>query len=1140
MSIGDLQQEVRTSLVERLRLDLLGPATPDEVLRQDRETREGDTPLSRYLLGILYPAGSLVAPEEDDSANDGIDDEENDTPEALIAITGIPKPSSIGLSFAVAEQVKELFLEFRYGLYTPTELALPSARDRTGEGRGEGKRKRPTILWTRTQVVRPVSLTLPDTGALSLPGGGKGEWFCRRDGNLVVASIFLRNINPAGSGSDKPEQCLYQPTIVVKGGTPESAPFVNRAYQGSPGIDDPDLESYRLLYRDRPEFGVGHGCAVVWDSRECPADRARMLCTELLPDHEVSMTEARGGIGLPGLNMACLATAKSGNEIKSTLTPLVDQYEEWIRDQAREVPHLASVLHPQAREHLADCQKAIGRLRAGLDLIATDPLVLKAFQFANHAMMLQRQKAVEAANFQKGKDRVFDAEPPAWRPFQIAFILLNLTGIAVPDSDDRDIVDLLWFPTGGGKTEAYLGLAAFTMGLRRFRHAETPCQDASGDGGVTVLMRYTLRLLTIQQFQRAATLLCACETLRRQNPAQLGYEPFSIALWVGGGATPNSIDQRPDPQHGREPGALQALSNFDPNNEPAEGNPVQLRACPWCGESLSHRDYTASKELLHLQIRCPNEHCDFHGAASDLTSGIPAYIVDEDIYLRCPTMLIGTVDKVARLPWDDRTRALFGYVDRRCLRHGFLAKGMNYEGKCGGRHYPRGNLPATAPPRAVSPFLPPELIIQDELHLISGPLGSLMGLYESAVDFLCSHTGHRPKIVASTATIRRYQDQIRGLFDREARQFPPPGLIAGESFFTAEDRTRPGRIYVGLCAPGKSMKTAAVRVLASLLHSAELERQTRAAAVVDPYWTVVYYFNSLRELGGALRLVDDDIRQRLVYLAHADGTSPPRTPERRPELTSRIPAKEITTLLKQMEQTLQTGTALDVLLCTNMISVGVDIQRFGLMLVTGQPRSSSEYIQATSRVGRQVPGVILTLYNWSRPRDLSHYEYFVPYHSMMYRHVEASSVTPYSSRARDKAIHAVFVSLLRLLDARMSGNTGAQNFDPGDPLVRQVTAYLLDRVTRNNPDELADARDQLQAFIDGWVEQRERHRTDLKYRAPGRIGPDIPRTWLLQSAEEGQEEEFPRGTLNSLRQVEKPAGLYFKNFWRSGIPRTHP
>ena len=412
-----------------------------------------------------------------------------------------------------------------------------------------------------------------------------------------------------------------------------------------------------------------------------------------------------------------------------------------------------------------------------------------------------------------------------------------------------------------------------------------------------------------------------------------------------------------------------------------------------------------------------------------------------------------------------------------------------------------------------------------------------MGLYEAAVDFMCGRTGHRPKVIASTATIRRYQDQIRGLFDRSARQFPPPGLNAGDSFFAAETKEKPGRTYVGICAPGKSLKTAQVRSVAALMHMAERQLATHGPSNIDPYWTVVYYFNSLRELGGALRLIDDDIPHRLDYLAQADGRGPARTIHQRRELTSRVPAKEITALLRQMEERVDSGNALDALLATNMISVGVDIQRFGLMLVTGQPKTSAEYIQATSRVGRQTPGLIVTLFNWSRPRDLSHYERFRTFHSMMYRHVEAGSVTPYSARARDKGLHAVYLSVVRLLVPGMSGNTGVQNFDPQHPLARDVRQYLIDRARRNDPEEAADTEASLQAFIDGWVEHQARYGNDLRYRrAPGATTA-LPGSWLLEAAEDAETPGFPKGTLNSLREVEKTSGLYFKNF-RKGAGRA--
>src|SRR5208282_3335764 len=215
---------------------------------------------------------------------------------------------------------------------------------------------------------------------------------------------------------------------------------------------------------------------------------------------------------------------------------------------------------------------------------------------------------------------------------------------------------------------------------------------------------------------------------------------------------------------------------------------------------------------------------------------------------------------------------------------------------------------------------------------------------------------------------------------------------------------------------------------------------------------------------------------------------------------SRVAAKDITSLLRKMEERLESGKALDALLATNMISVGVDIQRFGLMLVTGQPKSSAEYIQATSRVGRQMPGLILTMFNWSRPRDLSHYERFRTFHSMMYRHVEAGSVTPYSARARDKGLHAAYVALVRLLIPGMSGNTGAQNFDPQFPLAREAKQYLIDRARRNDPEEASGTEASLQAFIDGWVELRARYGTDLRYRRPVGAKAAVPGSWLLEAA----------------------------------------
>lgn len=1123
MTLVDDQKGVRSRLLENLRQDLLGPTDEKESWIEDKRANEGDSPANRYLLGVLHPEDAEIDAEEDDFREESTTDD-TDEIEVAPTLVGVPKPSSIGLSFGVEAGTSHLTASFRYGLYS----AKSSSKDGSAKADHEKSDSR-RVLWSRTQISQDVPLKVVSGPKIvvKMPGGGEVEWFSREGKDETIVTVFLRNRNKSGGEFEVSPHCIFQPEISVRGTDASSHPFVSHPRLSIGAREDPDLESYRLLYRDRHEFAVGHGCAAAWDEQGCPAGRARSVRSELVPSHEVRVTEARGGLGLPGLDMDLLSRQTATNGLSGLLSPLADAYGSWIGERKKEIGELPEDLRVRAHAHILDCEEALWRIRRGIALLESDTLVRRAFHFANKAMKLQRVQTLAANHFKRTGSRVgVPSEKPRWHPFQLAFILMNLEGVSDSSSPDRELADLLWFPTGGGKTEAYLGLAAFVIGLRRLRAVKHPREDATGDGGVTVIMRYTLRLLTIQQFQRAATLICACEKLRVEGQGELGRIPFSIGLWVGGSTTPNYIDSDPDSKAG--PGATQVLAQFDPDHEPSDSNPVQLRGCPWCGSPLSYRDYTAIPELSHLRIRCPNASCDFHGDEGNPRSGIPAYLVDEDLYLRCPTLVIATADKFARLPWEDRTKALFGRVDRRCARHDFLASDVTYR-NCTGRHIEKGSFPATPAAKPVPRFLPPELIIQDELHLITGPLGSLMGVYEGAVDYLCTIDGRRPKVIASTATIRRARDQIRGLFDRYARQFPPPGLIAGDSFFAAEVTNRPGRLYVGVCAPGRSVKTAAIRLLSSLFHSSDRERllHSKDLTVVDPYWTLIYYFNSLRELGGALRFVDDDVQQRIQYLAGQDKTGPPRAVDDRPELTSRIPSKDIPQLLKRMEASLESGESLDAVLCTNMLSVGVDVQRLGLMVVNGQPKTSSEYIQATSRVGRTPPGLIVTLFNWSRPRDLSHYERFVPYHSMMYRHVEASSLTPYASRARDRAIHAVVVALLRLTDSRLSGNGGAAGFDSTDPLVAQIISSILDRIQRIDPAEVADSRDQLRAFVDGWAEQRDRSGSGFTYGVAV-YGRGEPENALLQSAEEGLGPGFPKGTLNSLRDVEQTSDLYYK------------
>ena len=454
-------------------------------------------------------------------------------------------------------------------------------------------------------------------------------------------------------------------------------------------------------------------------------------------------------------------------------------------------------------------------------------------------------------------------------------------------------------------------------------------------------MRYTLRLLTIQQFDRASLLICCCDAIRREAPQRLGYDPISLGLYVGQGATPGTIDE-----------ARAALNKLGTGREVPTGNPVQLHACPWCGHRLSYRNYWITSDKSRLMISCRQDDCLF-------SKSLPVFLVDDDIYANRPTLIIGTVDKFAGMPWRDKVADLFNRA-----------------------------VPGRPQQR------PPELIIQDELHLISGPLGTLTGLYETAIDILCTYDNAPPKIVASTATIRRAYEQIQALFDRKVRQFPPPGIDARDSYFAVEapPEDRGTRSYVGLMAPGTSQTTLLVRAYAALLqYAADIpasDDAKEADKIKDPYWTLVGYFNSLRVLAGATLQVEDDVADRINLLAAESGTKP-RAAEDWIEMTSREPSSAIPGHLQRMADRLGSRRgALDGILATNMISVGVDIDRLGLMVVMGQPQSTSEYIQSTSRVGRKYPGLVVVLYNSSRSRDRSHYKSFVAYHSALYRQVE--------------------------------------------------------------------------------------------------------------------------------------------------------
>ncbi|PQP50385.1 helicase-related protein [Mycolicibacterium austroafricanum] len=1053
------QYGFRDNLVDELIKDLVGPTEgPDEVIT--------DLPLDRYIAGVLWPADGLL---QEAAEPDSGEAEENDAGDSPISQALMRYPTSMGITFSVdLAEASSVQIAVEAAKYVPSGTR--------GNGESDGC-ERPTWRkqmakpdsWARhPHVIDPIDwdVATPGVKKIDVTPGLQLYVYTRvpKQGRVAV-SVALRNTQVPPKGEFRDAFAWFQVGIEVR--SPEQA-IVDRSSYGVLS-DDADLRSAALLYRNARVFAIGHGCAATWD-REGTSSHVKRVASTFIPRQEISRAKPGGVSADVDLRMSFLSNA-TDQELAQNLGQMVSEYRGWIDRLSRSVQtdeaDVEDGLKVVAEEHVVRARNAAERMQNGIDLIVSDRDVGRAFRLANAAMQMQRARQDWVRSGAVGA--VGDGAEQGWRPFQIAYILLNLPGLADSGHEDRDVADLLWFPTGGGKTEAYLGLVAFTIFHRRLKDPEA--------SGVAVIMRYTLRLLTIQQFERATMLLCSLERLR-QRENDLGDRPFSIGLWVGQGATPNTLVE-----------TRKSLRDIADGRELNEKNPVQLTQCPWCGQDLNETHYAVVKSPEErLKIACGNSSCDFR-------DGLPAYLVDQDIYRARPELVLGTVDKFAQMAWNEKVRNLFA-------RDGVGT--------------------------------PPSLIIQDELHLISGPLGSIVGLYEAAIDAACGQLTSegvirgRPKVIASTATIRRADRQIRAVFNRRAEQFPPPGIDPDQSFF-AEPAPRDlfgTREYVGVMAPGTSHATLMVRVYATILqaaHDLSGNPETR-----DPYWTLLGYFNSLRVLGSANLQVEGDVRDRLQLVARRK-QAVPRDLRPPVELTSRVPSADIPRTLKSLEKDVSSGSANDVVLATNMISVGVDIDRLGLMAVMGQPQSSAEYIQATSRVGRQHPGLVITIFNSARSRDRSHYENFVPYHQALYRAVEATSATPFAARARDRALHGVLVSIARLLVDDLAANESAHNATVRYDELAQLVEYLEQRAqTVTDPEEAEDTKKQLGELLGVWAEAAESC-PDLQYRN----SRDHDESLLVPTDEaltnddiEYSTRDIPWPTLQSMRDVDAESTLY--------------
>jgi len=1089
--------EVRTALLASLHRRLVGPAgSVDEVL-------EGMRPTENYIAGVLGPQNGKVEAEENDSLAVSGESEEGGVETAInAALSNSFKPAAIGFTCIVDEGVTTLLGSVSAARYIherledsariPTPPASPNAGPETSTagalpasaeaGPIEEKRSRKNLAFRRKCADSgDFELDLSKShGNLIFPDGRfRVEWRLRpargKAGARVLTTTVINEdrVQEDAHTIEVPKH-LFQVQLTLRGR--DGAPFLPRNLavdEDVRGIAD----QMDLLYRDAPAFATGHGCAAVWPRSS--NGRVSWIRTESLPTFELPIVQSPD-LGGDVLSMGWLGSAPQG-EVIEKLRKLCTDYDAWIHSQELAAATLSPWLMATGTANIVACKETVLRMRSGVETIESDSAAWSSFQLMNQAIRAQFARSLP------GKSA---GGEPRWRSFQLAFILECLPGVC-RGGPIEDPVHLLWFPTGGGKTEAYLGLSAFAICFRRISSG-----NRVGSGGVTVLMRYTLRLLTVQQFQRAASTICELEAQRRSGRPDLGEEEISIGLWVGESSTPNRLRE-----------AFQELDSPDSSGS----SPVQLSTCPRCWSKLDPSTaYSPSADRQSLIIRCPNQECLFRDR-------LPVYVVDEEIYRRCPTLVVGTVDKFARLPWVEETASLFGMVNCWCPEHGF-----SQTRRCvaGGRACAIVTIP-TLPP--------PSLIIQDELHLISGPLGTMVGVYEGLIDFLCRRQGRAPVIIGSSATVRRAEDQCRSLYGRPVAIFPPRALSPTNTFFSEEIpiASRPGRLYVGVLPGGFTVKTTLIRTYGSLLIDRAVlpdgpsKGTPDGNRIRDPYWTIVAYFNSLRELGGAQRLIEDDVpAQMQVYTQNAGSIAPIE----KEELTSRLKGSQIPGILNRIESPLGSPVEPpDMVLATNMISVGVDVNRLSVMVVTGQPKATAEYIQATSRVGREYPGLVVTVYNWARPRDRSHMEDFLDYHATIYRQVEANSVTPYTDPALRRGLHAVVVAAVRILEPNMSANDAAGHFKKDSLVVKQLRDFLTARLgdPRNPSDPARLVGERFDSVVDQWAELARNHGNRLRYSG-GENALLVP----IENESDEPAEGIP--TLNSLREVEPSTGLRFE------------
>lgn len=988
--------------LDHLRAAYVGPSEGDEEVLLNR-------PHLQYAVGMLFPRDSETPPDEangeDEALSSGVEQGDVEEDGATGTLAEDWRPSSVAISFVT--DATSIACTVTGGTYVPIS------------DDGPPRWQRHPFAFDNVQVSDHQQAHQLTIGNVPFEVGSR--WRDYGDAHLVTVHIRLATRSTGNDKLDIPLM-LFQVSLSIE--PSDDGELLEYDTSRTFDIDEESAE-LRLRYRNRKVYAVGHGMAADW---ELDSDgRCRRASLTPVPAFVVPAVETTGFDEATNearaLGLELLSHLDTTREtVLSALEAFVRSFADWVARQESRVDSFAARADI-ARRIVARSRTAVERMNESVELLRQPDQgqLRQAFALAMAAMRLQmRQAAI---------NRGQEPSEPTWRPFQLGFLLVALASTVDDKHPQRDLVDLIWFPTGGGKTEAYLALAAIEIFRRRLRYGVE-------GGGTAVITRYTLRLLTAQQFQRAAALVCAMEILRATDPRAHGMAPFSIGLWIGNEATPATRSEAKD-----------GLERLHKAARPEEANEFQIESCPWCLARLVPQKYSDDRSRYGVRltgkdviVHCTDEHCSF-------SAQLPLSVIDDVLYDEPPTILLATVDKFARLQFRPQAGRLLG---------------LN------------------------TPFKQPSMIIQDELHLLSGPLGTTVAVFDAVIQLLLRRNGSSPKIIASTATIRASEEQIKGLYGREVALYPPSGLDDDKTFFSRPVENGEGRLFLGLMPQSISQTSALVSAAAPLLELPTIVAgDTNAVTSRDAYWTAVMYHNSLRELGRTGTLVIDDVNGRLETRAERLGIPLRKVrADRVLELTSRRGPEELPNDLRALRLSAnETNEAIDVVLSSNMLSVGIDIPRLALMLMVGQPKTTAEYIQATSRVGRgNIQGIVTTLFRSNRARDRSHFETFRGYHEALYRSVEPTSVTPWSIASRDRSLAGALVALIRQSFQTLATDDSALQFDLEDDrlnrAIEQVVARLVEQVGRADQIETDDTRDETWRLLHEWEHRARTARVD--------------------------------------------------------------